>query len=363
MMKTDTAHHRQGRSPLAGEKVSVVEEVFAEVRSLVRRHAADEGQRHLLETALMGLEPHACRSEPVFFVELPLLVYGAIRGDARPAVPLAAAATLLFLGADIFDDLADGDRPVHWDGRSHAEITLAAANVLCALTPLALDALPAPPERKVAMQATLATGLLRMSAGQHSDVTVRQRNQTSAADIEAAVAGKSGEELAIFAALAAQFAAASGEQVEHYAAMGRALGTGAQLASDCYELFTDPESRDLVHGTPTLPIALHRERLGGAEREAFEALLVRARTDEAARGEIRRQLIAGGGLRMCAFIVETCRQGALRSLAFANPREPGAGALRELIGSISFFPLNLPSADPVSGAWHKPQTQEEQIIR
>jgi geranylgeranyl pyrophosphate synthase len=323
-----------------------VAEVFAAVRSFARRWAADDRQRQLLETAIAGLEPHARRSEPVFFVELPLLVYGAIRGDARPAMPLAAATTLLFLGADIFDDLADGDRPAHWDGHSPAEINLAAANLLCALTPLALAELPASAERIVAMQTTLTKGLLRMSAGQQSDLAAHRRSQVGVADIESAVAGKSGEELAIFAMLAAQFAAASAEQVEHYAMVGRALGTGAQLASDCYELFTDPESRDLAHGATTLPIALQCECLRGAERNAFEMLLTRARTEEAARAEIRRQLMASGALRHCAFIVETYRQRALRMLAAAEPREPAAGELRALIGRISFF-LAKPALQPM----------------
>lgn len=380
-METGSAHAREGRegrSLPAGDSPSEIDgklappaslshvaEVFAEVRSLARRWAADDRQRQLLETAILGLEPHARRSAPLFFVDLPLLVYGAIRGDARPAIPLAAATTLLFLGADIFDDLADGDRPAHWDGYSHAEINLAAANVLCGLTPLALAQLPASADCKVAMQATLAKGLLRMSAGQQSDLAAHRRSQAGVAEIEAAVAGKSGEELAIFAELAAQLAEASADQIEHYAAMGRALGTGAQLASDCYELFTDPESRDLAHGVTTLPIALQLERLRGAERSAFEALLTRARTEEAAREVIRRRLIASGALRQCAFMVETYRQRALRNLAAAQPCEPAGGELRKLIGRISFFPARLapPMMASANEAWHKTPTLEDLIVR
>ena len=67
------------------------------------------------------------------FIPLPVLVYSGLRGHEGPAIPLAAATTLLFLGIDWFDDVAAGDRP--------AEANL----VLCALAQLAIAGLDAPP--------------------------------------------------------------------------------------------------------------------------------------------------------------------------------------------------------------------------
>lgn len=323
--------------------------VLAAVKSLVGRQAASDRQRALLERALIGLEAPVEKTDRLFFVELPLLVHAAIGGDEHPALPLAAATTLIYLGADIFDDLADGDRRAHWEGYSPAEINLAAASLLSALAPLAVANLAAPAERIVAMERTLASGLLRMAAGQQSDVSATGRNApVRPEDVEAAVAGKSGEELAIFAALAAQLAGAPAPIVDRYAAMGRALGTGAQLASDCYELFTDPACRDLAHGTPTLPIALHLERLRGADRVAFVELLTRARTEHDARRSVREQLIAAGTLRHCAVEVEIYRQRALRELALAAPVEPAAGELRSMIASISFFPQKITAPGPLA---------------
>ena len=353
------------RRPRAADRpawpASPVAEVFAEVGAFVLGRAAAGRQRQLLATALAGLDQHAAGTEALFFVDLPLLVHGAIRGDERPAIPLAVATTLLFLGADILDDLADGDRPAHWHGCSPAEINLAGATLLCALTPLAIGHLRAPADCVLAMQETLASGLLRMGAGQQSDLAGIGGGHVRADEIEAAVAGKSGEELAIFATLAAQLAGAPAGVVEHYAAMGRAVGTGAQLASDCYELFTDPASRDLAHGTPTLPTALRLERLRGGARAAFADLLDRARTAEAAREEVRRQLRAGGELRQCAFIVEIHRQRALRQLALAVPLEPAASGLRALIDRISFFPQTIagPTASGAQADMHRNQTREE----
>jgi geranylgeranyl pyrophosphate synthase len=121
------------------------------------------------------------------------------------------------------------------------------------------------------------------------------------------------------------------------AALGRDLGTAGQLASDCWELFHDPECRDLVHGARTLPIAFYLERLQDAEREAFLALLERAREEDAARQEVRDRLREAGDLRRCAFAIEVRIRRGIRLVGEAGLREPWAGALREMFEGISFF--------------------------
>lgn len=160
----------------------------------------------------------------------------------------------------------------------------------------------------------------------------------SAAEVEASVAGKSGEQLATYASLAAQLAGAPSEVVTTYAAMGQAIGTAGQLASDCYDLFQASHSRDLANGTRTLPIALHLERHTGTERERFLMLLAQARHDKEAREAVRHCLRAAGELRRCAFVVEVYCQRALRALQQAQPLEPAGSGLRAMIDGMSFFP-------------------------
>lgn len=138
--------------------------------------------------------------------------------------------------------------------------------------------------------------------------------------------------------LAAQFAGASAEVVTLYAAFGRALGTVGQLASDCHDLFLAAQSCDLANGTRTLPIAFHLERLAGAERAQFLALLEQARTDAGAREAVRRGLRAAGALRHCAVVVEIYCQRALRVLELARPWELASRGLREMVHGTSFFP-------------------------
>ena len=109
--------------------------------------------------------------------------------------------------------------------------------------------------------------------------------------------------------------------------------------------FLLPVDRDFAAGQRTLPIALHLGRLAGTERTDFLQLLNSARQQEPARQRVRQLLRAGGELRRCAFIIEVYRQRALRLLREADPRDPAAGSLRELIGGISFFSTR-PGSDP-----------------
>ena len=315
------------------------EQVLALAEALVGRYAAPH-QRELLATALLGLRDPALDDPPFQFaaVHVPLLVYAALRGDDEPAHPLAAATALLHLGIDVFDDLADGDLPGHWAGHRPAEINLAAATLLAALPQLALTDIPAPPTRLVAMQRSMAQGALRLSAGQQRDLAMAGSDGVSPGDVEASVVDKSGEELAMYAALAAHFAGAPPRLVDLYATLGREIGTGRQFAEDCYDLFAAPHSRDLAAGTRTLPIALYLERLPAEERAGVLVLLDEARTDPAAQDALRRRLRRAGILRQSAIIIEVYCQRARRLLEQAAPREPGHGGLHALIDVMSFFP-------------------------
>src|SRR5262245_60030052 len=91
-----------------------VEEVLAYAADFARQAAPTPELRALLETALVGLFAQARRVPFVYFVELPLCVYAGVGGETAPAIPLAAATSLFFLGIDICDDLADADLPPHW---------------------------------------------------------------------------------------------------------------------------------------------------------------------------------------------------------------------------------------------------------
>lgn len=318
------------------------DEVLACAEAFALEAAPTPELRALLATALVGLPDQARRREMAFFVHFPLLVYGGLRGDDAPAVPLAAATTLFFLGLDICDDQADRDLPAHWTGYSASEITLASLALIATLPQLLIASLDGPAATRAAMQEALARGLLHMIGGQQRDLSATGSADVSAGAVEESVAAKSGEELAIFATLAALLAEAPPEQVERYAALGRALGTGGQLMFDCYDVFDAPHSKDLAAGTRTLPIVLGLNRLRGDARGEHLALLDRAQHDEGARESVREHLHDAGVVRSCALTIEVYRQRGLRLLAAVDAQEPARGRLQSLLQNIAWPHADAP---------------------
>lgn len=317
------------------------DDVLARAEAFALRHAATPEQRRLLATALRGrraaLRRFDLAPDDLDCIYVPRWVYAAICGDAAPALPLMVAAYLLWAGIDLLDAAMDDDPLPEWQGCRPAEISLAAITLISAMTPLALATLGAPPVTVVAMQQTLARGLLAMSAGQQRDVAMAGGAAVTVGAVEASVMGKSGEGMAMLAALASQFAGAPEVDVATYAEMGRALGTARQLQSDCHDLFVNAHSRDLANGTRTLPIAWQLQGLTGDERDHFLALLERARVEPAARDEVRARLLEAGALWGSAFVIELHCERARRALAGAHPREPAAQALHRRIDDASLF--------------------------
>jgi len=256
-------------------------------------------------------------------------------------VPLAVALSLLELGIDLLDNLADQELPPHWQGYSSSVIQLTATQFLCCLPQLALMKLDASATCLLTMQQMLAQGLLRIGAGQLQDLKLQESSNPNIEDIQASVLGKSGERRGMYAALAAQFAGASSETVEAYAEMGRSLGMVLQFTSDCADIFSAAHSRDLANGTRTLPIALHLQQLSDMERVSFLDLLAQAKVDQKAREEVRASLLRAGGLRRCALIIEHFRQRTKQFLEIANPLEPTMSRFKEIISNASVLSLEI----------------------
>lgn len=88
-----------------------VERVFAFIEELIGELPVPSSHRELLR-----LHVEVSREQAEVYperpaVQLPLLVHAAIAGDERPALPIAGACTLLYLGADLFDNVIDHELP------------------------------------------------------------------------------------------------------------------------------------------------------------------------------------------------------------------------------------------------------------
>lgn len=321
---------------------SHVVQCFHTVAQALSRHARSPAQARIFSHALEGLHREARTDQPWCMV-LPRLVYQAITGQPEAPAALGALTTTLYLGIDLLDDLADDDLSAYWAQYTQAEVQLAATTLVSTVPHLLVAELPMEALHMQRLHVAMADGLLRMSAGQQHDLTVGREVGVTADAVEAAVAAKSGEELAMFARLAAlcAVATASGDAapdcIQHYADFGRALGTAGQLASDCHDLFQADWSRDLANGTKTYPVVHALARAAQADDATLLQCLTFARTDHAAQARARQQVRQTGALRMTAFLVELYCTRAREALRLAAPNAPGASGLENLLQRTSFF--------------------------
>lgn len=315
-----------------------VDDAIAGALQFIQTQVTDPALQHILVKAVDGLDVQLAEDKALLpFVHLPLAVYAAVRGDDAPARPLVVATTLLFLGIDILDDVADGDLPSHWQGVANSEIQLVAATLLSSLPQLAISQLNILPLTKSRMLACLSEGLMRMSAGQLHDLRGAGQHHVRPEDVEKSVEQKSGEEGALIAMLAAHMGGVSEETAQKYGDLGRAIATAGQIATDCFDLFQAEDSKDFANGSRTLPLALHLNRLQGADRAAFLAQLEEARTSRATRVLIQRELRAKGVLRLCALIVEMYCQKARDILSALNLSDGASDNFERMINHVSFF--------------------------
>ena len=124
----------------------------------------------VLETALARLGQHKGVERYRGPVQVPLAVYAAVRGETRPAVPLAAALGLFCVGLDIGDGLTDDELDAGWTRHSAADIHIIMVALLGSLPQQIIDRLDAPAEVRAQMHGMIARSLLEMMGGQQQDV-------------------------------------------------------------------------------------------------------------------------------------------------------------------------------------------------
>ena len=319
------------------KKIRQIENTMRIIYHYALDGAQSAQQRQILKTALIGLETDVRNEEFIPFLEVPLSIYSGIHGDEKPAYPLAAMTSLLFLGIDILDDLQDGDTPPHWQASEPSQRNLAAFTLLCALPQKMISEFEIPNSDKILLQKTLSEGFMKMGAGQLSDLGMTHHHTPNSEAVLNSVIQKSGFELGVFTHLACQFSGVQADAAEPFIQLGCHMGTAAQLSSDCYDLFEAEISRDLQHGTRTLPLVLHLEKLSAHDKEKFYHLLDQAQTDAGLRKTIQKELYQSGSVRHTAIIVELYCQKAHRALKDCNLSNLETNHLQKIIDHISFF--------------------------
>src|SRR5215204_1930901 len=317
-----------------------VEHVFASLEQLIETLPVPPTHQELIWVHLSAGREKALASPRLPAIQLPFLVHAALTSDERPAHHLAGACTLLYFGADLFDNLVDEDLSSDWDARDPGEAYLAATTLLAAAPQLALDRLREdgiPPDRLWTLAHLFAETLLTMSAGEHEDMHFTNRTDVGPEMCRDMVERKSGSELALFAKAGAILATDDPGVVQKYAAFGLCLGTASQICSDVWDTWSGETSRDLLNGSRTLPVVHALATLQGESRGRLQESLGAARKSPECHDDVRVLLAEAGSLRYTALVQEVYRQQARKHLAAASPREPAGEALRMLLDETSLL--------------------------
>jgi geranylgeranyl pyrophosphate synthase len=320
--------------------------VFASIDELTTTLPVPSCHRELLQIHLRVGEEQAKAWPAMAAIQLPLLVHAAIAGDERPALPVAAACTLLYLGADLFDSVHDHELPSPWRARGSVEANLAASTLVAALPQLSIARLGeqgTPPGKLWVLARLFADTLLRMSAGQHQDLIFPDMENVSLEQSRAMVERKSGSDSALFARAGAVLATEDTSKIEAYATFGSCLGIARQLITDVWDIWANDPSRDLWNGKRTLPIVHALCVLQGKKRERLRELLAAARESAECHDEVRALLAATGSVRYTALIVRLHQRQARNHLAAASPGEPAGRELHALL-DLTTLPANREGA-------------------
>lgn len=271
-------------------------------------------------------------------LHLPLAIGEALDTPASASHLVAAACLFVWLGADLFDNVADDEVDPAWAETGAARLSLGAVTLLTVLPHHLYERLgdhAVPLATRHALSQTLSRALWQMSVGQFADVASAREVRTLA-EYESVLAGKSGAEVALFAESAALLAARPDPEVAQWRAFGQGLGILAQWSSDIVDLFGEPSGNDLRTGTRTAPILYTLRALDGTARGDFQTMLAAAQKgDEAAAQRARDIMQAAGALRYALLKAQLFHQQARRQLAALLPEAANRARLEGLLDSLS----------------------------
>jgi geranylgeranyl diphosphate synthase type I len=318
-----------------------VVQVFALLDQVIEALPVHSYHREVLQAHFKIEREQAAAQPEMSAIQMPLLVHEAITGNERAALPVAAACTLFFLGADLYDSILDHELPPYWRTRDSAEVNLAATTLLAALPQLSIALLRkegTPPARLWALSHLLADTILELNAGQHEDVLFPNLENVSLEDSRLMAERKSGSAGALLAKAGAVLATEDPLTIEAYAAFGLCFGTAKQLINDVWDIWGEDTSRDLLNGKRTLPIVHALSTLRGEQRERLQNLLAVARESAEHHDEVRALLAAAGSVRYTALIVWLYQQQAQNHLAVASPPGVAGREIRMMLDEVSLLP-------------------------
>ncbi len=264
------------------------------------------------------------------------LVFEALTGDARAALPAAAAIELLHNFTLIHDDIEDQDparhhRPTVWSVWGVPQ-AINAGDGMFAASRLAVQRLRGfPPERVLAFAGLVDQACMQVCEGQFLDISFETRTDITTERYRAMAAKKTGALFAAAAEGAAVLATDDRAVRGSLARFGDAFGQAFQAHDDLLGIWatTDRtgkiEMNDLTKRKKTLPVVLAFERAQGRQRERLTALFAPAAPLPGENVERIREILDELGIRALIETEIAAQRGrALHELRGITPtaREP-----------------------------------------
>lgn len=219
---------------------------------------------------------------------------------------IGVSGTLLYLGADVMDNVLDDEIPDEWARFEAGALTLCGA-ALVAMAPLPIVRSDGWIGRSASAAAgRIVRGSAVMAAGEIADL---RSDACSPRDALREVDAKAGEQFAALAGAAAMLTCP--DCVDAAEEFGRAVGTAGQLGSDVHDVWHRRPSRDLLNGRRTLPVvvALNSDPRGVAP------WLAAAQSDPGSHDSVATVLAAQGALVYARIRIRESVHRATRALA------------------------------------------------
>lgn len=284
------------------------------------------------------LQPAQVKSGKRIRPVLCLLTCAAGGGDWHQALPAAAAVEILHNFSLIHDDIEDASptrrgRTTMWQiwGK---ELAINSGDAMFALAHVALGRLL---ERGVDA-ATVVQALrrfdetsVRLTQGQHADMSFEKRDQVSVDEYIEMITGKTAVLLSLCAQLGALVAGCDDKTVADYATFGRDLGLAFQVIDDILGIWGDEAltgksaATDIATKKKTLPVLY-----GLAQNGSLRQLYQQSEADDAFVQAVVKQLDKCGARDFANSKASTYSHSAVHHLEATNPTGSAAHALQQL---------------------------------
>jgi geranylgeranyl diphosphate synthase type I len=316
-------------------------EIEAEMKAVLKAGSSDDfyGMMHYhMGWTDEQFQPAQVKSGKRIRPILCLLTCAAAGGDWRQALPAAAAVEILHNFSLIHDDIEDASltrrgRTTMWQIWGQ-ELAINSGDAMFALAHVALGRLL---ERGVDA-ATVVQALrrfdetsVRLTQGQHADMSFEKRDQVSVDEYIEMITGKTAVLLSLCAQLGALVAGSDAETVANYATFGRDLGLAFQVIDDILGIWGDEAltgksaATDIATKKKTLPVLY-----GLAQNGSLRHLYQQSEADEAFVQAVVTQLDKCGARDFANSKASTYSHSAVHHLEATNPTGPAAQALQQL---------------------------------